>query len=1300
MLAVAVQIDGYDPQAGAPVTLRASSHDEPSVCHVDGEVRWPALARLPKLKYDLFDGAFAGQITSPSSSIVMQTEPWANFGRYMLADAKFRLWTGEVGAPWADWTLRFDGRVTDQPRSQDGQAQIEFAVDDRWLDQALLATYAGTTGIEGPAGLKGQVKPLAMGAPRYVPGTLIDPISSIFQVSAYGQVQGWEAALERLVRFGPPIADYPSFTTLHAATIPAGAWATCKALGLARFGAPPAGKISFLLQGDVAGPNGWARKPGQLIRRLALLSGGEGKIDDASLDALDQARPYNLSLYLDQQTTARELIQDIAASVNAVAGVSWTGKLFVLPIAIGVPTLNLAADGSALPPVAGVEQIAVGAPWRKLAITAERAWAVHELSDVAFTAELIEVGAYDAATVYREGNIVALPDGSRWLYVSTLPGSGEVPSADSLAWEPLSGASAYVDGTPFEELKPATPGATAGAPVGTTVGGVIQPDGTVLGGVPAEMVVAELERIDPIATDVSALEEARVVADAAIGSLGLASLDLAAASRQAARDVGRLDEAALRAVLDAARTRAVLRDAGVVIDQATGAVSIYAVDELAGRAARAEVTLDGQRALIASKASVAQVDEKILLAQLTPEQAAELGPLIARLTFAEQEIDGLGASVATRAAATEVTAVGGRVTGVEQELDALAGVVTTKAERTTVDALGARTGLVEQSLSTLGDVSGLSVTIRQARHVADDAGEAALRAVLAGDQASRRRIVEAAELRQDLSARIVVSEEAEATARLALAAQVGRNRGLAIEETIAAAGRDTALGQRIDAVGAVTAEQAAAIGSIAQAGITAQGGLASLTTTVRQQARGSDGTDEALLRALISGDQSGRARAEQAVQIQTELSTELVAGKRATALVRDTLLARMGAAEAAIVSSSRVAADANAATAERTTALEAAFGEAAGEIAAARASIVEEARLRVAADTASADVLDLIEAALIDPETGLSAAHAAAASARAAQVSGDEAVGRRVDQVTARLDGVGAVGVEAAFEAVVDRLGRVEGTYTLTVDVNGNVTGFQLIGSDAGPGSLNLINTDLRMGSGRIVFNNGLYMRVQGTGFGVAGDLISWFGPTMPIAACARANAISFESVDGEAHYVSVSAGTLTNVGGSSGLAADEIGHVARFGSNGGQVRFVASWSYRRAFERTYQPTTAGIAAFDADAASFGAVDTDGDGEFIGTATSERAASTIYLDRSFDGATYGQIDSASFTTERRSMSGARPVLNDAPTTARFAFVIGGGLTISDPVLTTADRWLRLRLERSFTFPDNASQRLSIISTEE
>jgi hypothetical protein len=760
--------------------------------------------------------------------------------------------------------------------------------------------------------------------------------------------------------------------------------------------------------------------------------------------------------------------------------------------------------------------------------------------------------------------------------------------------------------------------------------------------------IAKLDRIEPIEaefgpikSDIRALKDVRLEHDDALAQLADVTADQGAAQRQITRDVGRMDEALLRALMESARTREVLRDAGIVVDPATGQVRIYAIDQLRDRTSTAEIAIDAVKSVVSTKASVNQVQQLIAQAVLDPSQVAELEPIIARLTSAESEIDGLNAAVALKASLVEVTAIGGRTSDVEQTLDALAGEVSSKASTTAVDQLGIRVGSAEQMLSALPDVSGYSVTVRQARVSADDAAEAALRGMLAGDIASRYQLSQIAEARQELTTKLVDAFTAEATARTALTVQIGQIRASVLSEAQASVTRDSLLTQRIDAQGGVLDSQAAAIGEARKVALDAQGGVASAQMTIRQQIGAADSSDEALLRALIAGDEADRARIAQAVQIQTEFTTTLVENERAAAVARQSLLARMNAAEAAIISTSKVAADANQATAQRVNALEVAFNDAATGLIATRARIValeeataaanaafaqqlelieaavggqgdglaaisatvaldrqarvdgdaanalaveqvrtqvndpqtglpataaglaQERTARTQGDAANAQEIQAISAALYDPQTGLPATRAIVASDRQARIDGDSANASAIQQARAIIDGVGGVGVEQAFSAVATRLGKVEGRYTVIIDANGNLSGFQLIGSDAGPASFNLINTDLRMGTGRVIFNNGTYMQVQGVAFGANGDLLEWFGPTMAITSCTRANAISYKTITGDAYFGgSLSAGVLKNAVTSSLTTANASLELGPFGTTGKPKSVVASYSY------------------------------------------------------------------------------------------------------------------------------------------
>lgn len=420
LMPVVVQIDAYDPVLPGTVTLRMASDDSDLVCHLNGQTWWPVLDRLPLLAMDFFGGEF-GQVTTAAASMSLSVEPWPDFARYAFPDARLQLWHGDYGAAWASYTLRFDGRVTSQPVIEDGRAQIGFAVDDKWLDTPLLSTYAGTGGLEGQSEMKGATKPLAIGAPMGVPGVMLDPIKSIIQLSAYGAIESVDVPLERLARqFGSPLADYASYAELEAATLPAGQWATCKAAGLVRMGAPPYGKLCFLMKGDKGGVDGWVRRPGAIIKRLASIAGGASKVSETAVDALDTARPYDISLYYDGQISARQAIQDVAASVNAVAGVSLTGQLITVPVQINATGLTYRADGSTVPMLSSVRSLGISAPWWRLAIGAQPFWDVHGQGDYVQLPTVSSQYPQAAPSDVSIGHIWIDRTGRKWRYSGNL----------------------------------------------------------------------------------------------------------------------------------------------------------------------------------------------------------------------------------------------------------------------------------------------------------------------------------------------------------------------------------------------------------------------------------------------------------------------------------------------------------------------------------------------------------------------------------------------------------------------------------------------------------------------------------------------------------------------------------------------------------------------------------------------------------------------------------------------------------------------------------------------------------------
>lgn len=527
-------------------------------------------------------------------------------------------------------------------------------------------------------------------------------------------------------------------------------------------------------------------------------------------------------------------------------------------------------------------------------------------------------------------------------------------------------------------------------------------------------------------------------------------------------------------------------------------------------------------------------------------------------------------------------------------LDAVKGSLTSKVERSEFTDLATDVGSVEQVLSSVGGASGLSFTARQARFAGADGAETGLRALLAGDEASRRQLTQIAEVRQEVFAKITDAQTAEAFARQLLNVQVG-----AVDARLA-----TEILTRI-------AEGEAFARDIRALGVTAGDLATSITRADEARIRGDEATVQSA-RNLIVASETTTGRAIDAV------------GDRVT--------------------------------------------DAEGAISTVRGRVTDaEGAIRA------------VEQAVID---------------------GDGVSAEAIRQVSARLNNVGGVTIEEKFQTTAERLGLVEGRYSLAIDTNGNLIGFQLIGSGAGPGSFNLINTDLRMGTGRVVFNNGRFMRVQGTGFGRFNDLLSWYGPTMAISDCTIGNALSGETANGISKIGGLLvAGRFSNQAASTGLTANEVAVLGPIGGAGGQVRVSASWLYERTSEQTYEASQDGRAQFEQQAAFYGA--TNNGVEWFGTKVETVPASTITLTRTFTNGTVGQLDQQSFSTQTTTMRGFAPVIGDAPGRAYFREQLGGGFTVADPVQAASDRTLRLTLSRGVNLGGSGIvQRLSIIAIEE
>lgn len=336
----------------------------------------------------------------------------------------------------------------------------------------------------------------------------------------------------------------------------------------------------------------------------------------------------------------------------------------------------------------------------------------------------------------------------------------------------------------FEALKPAAPGATPGAPAGTDIGGVLDPvTGAQTGGVPAVQVISRI-----------------AAAETTIAAHSVADQAAEATARQLRESSEELAEALVRALTQVNTQRVQMRDAGIVVDPATGQVRLYGLDRMGERVSSAEVRLDGVDAQISLRATTTYVNSAIAAAVLDSSDLAALDEIYTRIGAAELDIDGLQAAIILKADATTVTALSGTVTSLSTTLDALAGTVDTKASSATVTAIDARVSTVETTLGTLGDVVGIRTEIRQARYVNDQQAQSLLDALVAGDAARRSALAQLAVVQNELTTKIVDDVSAEAAARLALAVRMSAAEAGVISEQLARITADGVLASSISSL--------------------------------------------------------------------------------------------------------------------------------------------------------------------------------------------------------------------------------------------------------------------------------------------------------------------------------------------------------------------------------------------------------------------------------------------------------------------------------------------------------------------
>lgn len=828
MKSMHVHIRPYRPSTNSRVDVYIAAGRDPSTFGV-ADLNWnAAFSRQPEKTVELFDLTLSGRFQVPQLRFELHLRELVH-----IAGVEELQWKGSPvffysveDLNWSQRTLEFAGRVNSAPYSNDRRkVGIEAAGSlDRVTKPLLTESFDGSGGLGGEPEKRDLLKPAGWGYVENLTPVFFDETRNMAMLDGYGNLLEITQVFEGLNPFTSFAGDYPNIAALttayDAGAILAGQWASSIADGIIVFGAPPVGEITcharFGLNRAGAIMKSWLLDHADLSPQL---------VAESDFDDLDSVMPYEVRFWTDQQQDIKTLMEQMCATVLATPIIRPDNQFGITSIIGGVPVGILDKSGAQLPRVLASRPAEQFTPTYKTAARAARPAVVLRRDQVNFADDFVPRGVFKLTEQYRLGNTVFGPDKAEWLYINQAPAFGEDaplpvwPSESNAYWQnvqppvQLEFVVGNLDDIPDGEDRVAVPltqrdklftvedYATNGAII--PIPGSGQP-GNVKDGAgnlrpPGELLNSMIEQTASGRLQYRPLPDAPPVS---LGQITLPALGAVseAAMRRAEDDIDQLGRALATALDEVSGTRATFRDAGFYADPATGQVRIHAIEQTKERVNTAEIRLGAAEASIRLRATTSYVNEAIALAAFDPSQIADLTEVFLRLGEAEVNIDGLNATVSTLATVTELSLLEGRVSTAQEEIDALEGLVSTKVSTTTFNALETRVTNAESTILAIGDSAQISNAVSATRLIdkQQTAGaENDLRALLAGDQAKREQIAAIASAREELTARIIEGDAAEASLRQLLQVRVGAAESSIANEIVTRANQTSALASQI-----------------------------------------------------------------------------------------------------------------------------------------------------------------------------------------------------------------------------------------------------------------------------------------------------------------------------------------------------------------------------------------------------------------------------------------------------------------------------------------------------------------------